>query len=386
MDLTRRTKTATAAKEIKASANYGYISNGITLDGSKFALSELVLEGQCLVKDNVTGKYEKYADADGAAPAVLLGGSAITPTSLAGLHANTIVKIKVNGNEFTLSNAGLKALAAALAVAKPAVYIADAAINNASLAGINAGTTVTLTINGKDYTVTNAVLAALAADSTDAVILDALETAVASDNSLAKDVAEFSLKASKIHIATRDVGPSQSIAITGTWGVAGDEAAVEGVFGINLPATTVYGANDVRQQLADAIGALALASGLKISDIANVEVSANKLRITTKDVGSDKSVSMSGTWGTAGDEATVEGYLGVALPAAAVTGSAGFPAGKSNPVILDESIQFELDDNGANPDVTAGQVLVWGAVYESMLVNCTSAFKAALAGAIRFIS
>lgn len=62
-----------------------------------------------------------------------------------------------------------------------------------------------------------------------------------------------------------------------------------------------------------------------------------------------------------------------------------FPDGKSDPVILDESIKFTVDDEGNNPDVTAGQVLVHGAVYESMLVGCTDAFKAAVGAAIRFV-
>lgn len=61
-DVTIRTASAPAAKEIKASAHYAYIVNGITLDGSKFALGELVTEGQCLVKDDVTGMYEKYVE------------------------------------------------------------------------------------------------------------------------------------------------------------------------------------------------------------------------------------------------------------------------------------------------------------------------------------
>lgn len=61
-DVTIRTASAPAAKEIKASAHYAYIVNGITLDGSKFALGELVVEGQCLVRDDVTGKYEKYVE------------------------------------------------------------------------------------------------------------------------------------------------------------------------------------------------------------------------------------------------------------------------------------------------------------------------------------
>lgn len=57
-----RTSQASAAREIKASAHYSYVTNGITLDGTKFTAGELVLEGQCLVKDNTTGKYEKYVE------------------------------------------------------------------------------------------------------------------------------------------------------------------------------------------------------------------------------------------------------------------------------------------------------------------------------------
>lgn len=61
-DLTIRKKNYAAAKEIKASAHYAYIVNGITLDGSKFSVNEYVPEGQCLVKDSITGKYEKYTE------------------------------------------------------------------------------------------------------------------------------------------------------------------------------------------------------------------------------------------------------------------------------------------------------------------------------------
>lgn len=50
------------AREIKASPNYSYITNGITLDGSKFAAGETVLEGTCLVMDNTSKKYEKYTE------------------------------------------------------------------------------------------------------------------------------------------------------------------------------------------------------------------------------------------------------------------------------------------------------------------------------------
>lgn len=68
-DTTIRRHSAEAAREIKSSAHYAYVVTGITLDGSKFAAGELVKEGQCLVKDDATGMYEKYADAAGAFPA-----------------------------------------------------------------------------------------------------------------------------------------------------------------------------------------------------------------------------------------------------------------------------------------------------------------------------
>lgn len=62
-----------------------------------------------------------------------------------------------------------------------------------------------------------------------------------------------------------------------------------------------------------------------------------------------------------------------------------FPTGFSNPVILDESIRFKAKDDGTNPDVTAGQVLVHGSVYTSMLTGCTAKFKEAVGGSIRFV-
>jgi hypothetical protein len=256
-DLQRRTVSIDAAREIKASEHYTYITNGITLDGTKFAQDELVLEGQCLVKDNVSGKYEKYADA-----AVL---------------------------------------------AKPAVIIGGAAINNASLAGIHADTVLTLTINGKAFTVANAVLAALAADSTDAVITAALSQAVAADGAVANDYAEFTVVASKIHIATRDSGAGCTLALAGTWGAAPDEAAIEGVFGISIPAS--------------ATGATA----------------------------------------------------------------SSFPAGKSNPVVLDESVRFK-SISGTNPDMTAGQVIIHSAgIYRGMVIGLTPAFEAAVGSRILFV-
>lgn len=61
-DVTMRNKTLEAAREIKSSAHYAYITGGITLDGSKFATNELVKEGQCLARRTATGKYEKYTE------------------------------------------------------------------------------------------------------------------------------------------------------------------------------------------------------------------------------------------------------------------------------------------------------------------------------------
>ena len=75
-DVTIRKKTYPAAKEIKASAHYAYVVNGITLDGSKFDVNEYLPEGLCLVKDNTTGKYEKYAKSmDGKSNPVILDES-----------------------------------------------------------------------------------------------------------------------------------------------------------------------------------------------------------------------------------------------------------------------------------------------------------------------
>lgn len=69
--------------------------------------------------------------------------------------------------------------------------------------------------------------------------------------------------------------------------------------------------------------------------------------------------------------------------AEAVSGT--FPAGYDNPVILDESIRFKAKEDGKNPDVTAGQVLVHGSVYAGMLTGCTEKFKEKMVGAIRFV-
>lgn len=251
-DVTIRRKTATAAREIKASTHYAYVVGGITLDGSKFTNKELVLEGQCLIKDDVTKKYEKYADGQ-ASPASLVGVQPITP-------ANTT---------------------------------------------LNAATKVDIIVNGKVYTITNAQLDAILATSTIADVVNMVKAAAAPD----------------------------------------------------------------AQQL---------------QAVATVEAVNNILTITGNSAGSGQRITIKGTWGVAADEAVIVGILGV-MDNTTAQGTGVFPAGKSDPVILDESIQFEPKDDGTNPDVTAGQVLVHGAVYESMLLGVTETFKAALAGAIRFI-
>lgn len=85
------------AREIKANPNYSYITNGITLDGSKFAAGETVLEGTCLVKDNTSGKYEKYDETvpgtftAGKSNPVILDQSVKFELNDAGANADRIV-------------------------------------------------------------------------------------------------------------------------------------------------------------------------------------------------------------------------------------------------------------------------------------------------------
>lgn len=62
-----------------------------------------------------------------------------------------------------------------------------------------------------------------------------------------------------------------------------------------------------------------------------------------------------------------------------------WPAGKSNPIILDESIKFKVDDDGDNPNVTFGQGIVHGAVYSSMCIGITDIFKEKVGGSVRFV-
>lgn len=251
-DVTIRKTSYTAPREIKASAHFAYIDRGITLDKTAFAVGELLLEGLCLARKIATGKYEKYADG-AASPAVVNGAANITAADLAGLNAGTSLTFKVNGVAFTIANAALAALTA-----------------------------------------------------------------------------------------------------------VGGEAAVIA-----------------------AVKAAVTAQGVTLDKICHVAAVANKLRIATIESGSDQKIEVSGIWGVAGDEATVEGVLGLALPASDV-GTGGFPEGYDMPVILDESIKIPVDDAGANVDVTAGQVLVHGSVLTGMLIGCTAAFKEALRGFIMF--
>ena len=92
-DITIRKSSTTAPREIKLSAHYQCVPTGITLDGTKFTAGELLLEGLCLMKDNVTGKYEKYADAAGVFPAgksdpVILDESIKLPVNDAGTNVD----------------------------------------------------------------------------------------------------------------------------------------------------------------------------------------------------------------------------------------------------------------------------------------------------------
>lgn len=254
-DTTIRRKSAEAAREIKASAHYAYVTNGITLDGSKFTAGELLLEGLCVIKDDVTGKYEKYADA--------------TP---------------VTGH---VTGAG--------------------DVTQADASGVDDGTTVTTLVNGVPFVLSAAAIQSIGAATTDGELIALIEAAA--------------------HPET----------------------------------------------------------GILLGDYADVTIVADKLKVETKEAGDGKTVSMSGMWGVAGDEATVEGILGIALPAAGVEGTGTFPTGKSVPMILDESIKFTIDDEGNNPDLTAGQVLVHGAVYKPMLIGYTDQFGAQIAGFIRVV-
>lgn len=105
-DLTTRTGKADAAREIKASAHYAYVTNGITLDGSKFATGELVLEGTCLAMNNTSKKYEKYADVTGAFPAT---------------HSNPVILDE--SLKFTVNDAGVNPdLTAGQVIVHGAVY------------------------------------------------------------------------------------------------------------------------------------------------------------------------------------------------------------------------------------------------------------------------
>lgn len=106
-DVTIRHSSCNAGREIKASAHYAYITSGITLDGSKFTINELVVEGTCLVKDDTSGLYEKYADVAGAFPAgksnpVILDESVKFRATDAGTNPNvTAGQVLVHGSVYT---------------------------------------------------------------------------------------------------------------------------------------------------------------------------------------------------------------------------------------------------------------------------------------------
>lgn len=107
-DVTIRHSSATAGREIKASAHYAYITSGITLDGSKFAVNELVLEGTCLVKDDTSGLYEKYTETTpgtfqpGKSNPVILDESVKFRADDAGMNPNvTAGQVLVHGSVYS---------------------------------------------------------------------------------------------------------------------------------------------------------------------------------------------------------------------------------------------------------------------------------------------
>lgn len=104
----RRSET-TAPKEIKASAHYAYVVNGITLDGSTFAPEELLEAGLCMAKNDATGKFEAYSDG-AAEAAIIIGENAVTTAVLSGIDAGTTLTIKVDNKIFTLSKSNLAAI------------------------------------------------------------------------------------------------------------------------------------------------------------------------------------------------------------------------------------------------------------------------------------
>jgi hypothetical protein len=247
-----RKQSVLGSREIKASANFGYITNGITLDGSKFAAGATVLEGQCLARNTTSGKYEPYADG-AASPAVLNGANNITIAAQA-VAADTKVEINHNGDIFTITAAQINTILGTSTAANVVDLVKNAA-------------------NGET------------------TILDAVGTA--RDNG------------GKLQVASELSGGGQALTFTIVNTVAADKTALEALFG--------------------------MASG------------------TT-----DK-------------------------------GTGAFPEGFDNPVVLDQSITFEKKDDGNNPDVVCGQVLVWGAVWRGQAIGVTDAFVDACRN-VRFVT
>lgn len=91
------------SREIKASPNYSYITNGITLDGTKFAAGATLLEGLCLAKNNTTGKYETNPAGGlaGFSNPVVLDQSVKLETNDAGANSDRIVgQVLVRGDVY----------------------------------------------------------------------------------------------------------------------------------------------------------------------------------------------------------------------------------------------------------------------------------------------
>ena len=95
-----RKQSVLGSKEIKASAHYTVMPVGGTLDGTKFTAGQLILEGQCLVREKATKKYVPYnqggvVDATGAIPTthdnpVILDQSIKLQLTDAGANADTV--------------------------------------------------------------------------------------------------------------------------------------------------------------------------------------------------------------------------------------------------------------------------------------------------------
>ena len=204
---------------------------------------------------------DKVASATGTAgdPAV------ITSSSFAGDLGAGIVNGAALTFNFTAGAAGNAGTAAS-----------TTGTNNftaADLSGINADTSMTVTIDGTAYTLDNAAIKALGAAPTGAATATALNGAVNGGNSLS-DVATVSFAANKLTITVNDPGATTiAVDYTGT-----DSAAVAGVFGItDLQAQTVAGTDPI----AATADSLTITSSVGHTQTLSVDGTAKSLSVTT---------------------------------------------------------------------------------------------------------